>query len=136
MEPLKNSLYQSIGRKKRWDPAKVRRGPNSKERKFLLFSGKGRENTLSCSRQCSSGHRQEEKIRAGKHGIQAVFVFLQAPVSDFPIAKLTFDDAENMLHFAANGGFALFNIAVPVNGVAAHFGKLAGAEVDAVIDGG
>ena len=71
-----------------------------------------------------------------QHDIQPVLVFLQAPVSDFSIPKLAFDDAEDMLHFASNGGFAAFNISSPVNGLVAYLGELAGAEVDAVVDGG
>ena len=103
---------------------------------FEAIPQKGRKKPLSCCPQFSPGHRQEAEVCAGKHDIQPVLVFLQAPVSDFSIPKLTFDDAEDMLHFASNGGFAAFNISSPVNGLVAYLGELAGAEVDAVVDGG
>ena len=97
---------------------------------------KGRKAPMSCLLQFSPGHLQEVEVCAGKHDIQPVLVFLQAPVSDFSIPKLAFDDAEDRLHFASNGGFAAFNISSPVNGLVAYLGELAGAEVDAVVDGG
>ena len=97
---------------------------------------KGRKAPMSCLLQFSPGHCQEIQIRAGEHGIQPVFIFLQAPVSDFSVPKLTFDDAKDVFYFAADRGFALFDLACPINGVVAHLGKSAGAEVDATVDGG
>ena len=71
---------------------------------------------MSCLPEFLPGHRQDVEVCAGKHGIQSIFVFLQAPVSDLPVPELTFDDPEYVLHFAANRGFALLNITGPVNG--------------------
>ena len=58
---------------------------------------KGHKAPMSCLLQFSPGHCQEIQICAGEHGIQPVFIFLQAPVSDFSVPKLTFDDAKTVL---------------------------------------
>ena len=91
---------------------------------------------MPCLPQPSSGHCQEVEVGTSKHGIQPVFVFLQAPATNFPVSKLAFDDAKNVLHFAANGGFAFLDPACPVNGVVAHGGNAAGTKIDAVFNGG
>ena len=54
---------------------------------------------------------------------------------DLSVSKLAFDNAEDGLHFAANRGFAFFNITGPVNSIIAHFWKSAGTEIDTVVDG-
>lgn len=52
-----------------------------------LFREKGATPPVMCL-QFSPRHRQKVEVRTGKHGIQPVFVFLQAPISDFPISNL------------------------------------------------
>lgn len=57
---------------------------------FLRLFLKKRKKSLSCFPQPSSGHRQEVEVCAGKHGIQPILVFPQAPVPGFPVSKLAF----------------------------------------------
>ena len=63
-------------------------------------------------------------------------VFLQAPVSCFPIPKLALDDAKDVLNLAADREFLLLNPECAVYGVVTYFGKPAGTEIDAVLNGG
>lgn len=64
------------------------------------------------------------------------FSFSSSPVTNFPVSKLAFNDAKNVLHLAADGGFALLNPACPINGVVAHGGNAARTKIDSVINGG
>ena len=82
----------------------------------------------------SSGHSKRIQIGTSEHGVQSVLVFLQTTIHGFLVAKLTLDDPERVLYFAAHRGFAVFNITLPVNRVVADPGKTAGAAVNAVIN--
>ena len=97
---------------------------------------KGRKDPLSCLAQLSPSNGQSIEVRAGKQSIQSILVFLQAPISNFPVPKLAFDDSKYVLHFASDRGFLLFNITSPVNCVVAYFRKSARAEVNAIVNGG
>ena len=99
-------------------------------------SKKGHKNPLLCLAQLSSSNGKSIEVRAGKHSIQSILVFLQAPISNFSVPKLAFDDSEYVLHFATDRGFLLFNITGPIDGVITYFGKSAGTQVDTVVDGG
>ena len=87
---------------------------------------KGRKDSLSCLAQLSSSNGQSIEVRAGKHSIQSILVFHQAPISNFPVPKLAFDDSEYVLHFASGRGFLLFKITGPVDGVVTYSGESAG----------
>ena len=91
---------------------------------------------MSCLAQLSSGSGQSIEVCAGKHSVQTILIFLQAPISDFSVPKLAFDDSEYVFHFASNRGFLLFNITGPVDGVVTYSGESAGTQVDAVVNGG
>ena len=97
---------------------------------------KGRKDLLSCLAELSPSNGQRIEVRAGKQSIQSILVFLQAPISNFSVPKLAFDDSEYVLHFASDRGFLLFNITCPVDGVVAYSGESAGTQVDAVVNGG
>lgn len=94
---------------------------------------KGHKDLSHASRRLRPGDCQCIEIRSGKHGIQSILIFLHATVTGFPVPKLSFNNSEHVLCFTADGGFALSDAARPVDCMVAHFGKPAGAEIDAVI---
>ena len=99
-------------------------------------SKKGYKNPLLCLAQLSSSNGQSIEVRAGKHSIQSILIFLQAPISNFPVPKLAFDYSEYVLYFASDRGFLPFNITGPVDGVVTYSGESTGTQVDAVVNDG
>ena len=76
----------------------------------------------------------DRQISTGEHSIQPVLVFHQSPMHCFPVAELTLDDPECMLHFAAHRGFTILNIPFLVDSVVTGLGKTAGTAFDAEIN--
>ena len=62
------------------------------------------------------------------------FSFLFNPRYRFPVTELALDDPEYVFHLAAHRGFAVFDVAFPIDGVVTDFGKTAGAAVDAEVN--
>ena len=100
----------------------------------LLFPKKGRLPLYQVVESFRPAMARAHKIGTSEHGIQTVLVLLQPTIYRFLVAKLTLDDPECVLYFTAHRGFAVFNVAFPVDGVVANLGKTARTAVDAEVN--
>ena len=101
-----------------------------------LRHGKGRSSPLPGRRKFSPGSGKQIQIGASKHRVQAVLIFPEPAVDGFAISKLTFYDAENMLHLAAYSGLEILDMSFPVKRPIRYAGEGAGTAADAEINAG
>ena len=74
------------------------------------------------------------QVGAGEHGIQPILVLHQSTIHRLAVPELTLNDSEGVLYLAAHRGFAVFNVAFPVDGMVTYFGETAGTAVNTEVN--